>query len=116
LGEIARRDLPARARAIGKLMKRHIGRIARRHSTLGDVRGVGAMWGLDVIADPVTRAPDAAAAKALSVALAERGYLALAGGPHGNVLSLTPPLMIHERQLEGFFPALDDALTEIATR
>ncbi len=116
LGEIARRDLPARARAIGKLTKRRIDRIARRHSTLGDVRGVGAMWGLDVIADPTTREPDPGVAKALSAALAERGYLALAGGPHGNVLSLTPPLTINERQLEGFFPALDDALTEIATR
>jgi 4-aminobutyrate aminotransferase-like enzyme len=48
--------------------------------------------------------------------LAARGYLALAGGPHGNVISLTPPLTISERQLEGFFPALDDAIAEIATR
>ncbi len=116
LAEIARRDLPARARTIGQLMKRQLGRVARRHPAIGDVRGVGAMWGLDVIDDPVTRSPDDRIAKALSAALAERGYLALAGGAHGNVLSLTPPLTIGERQLEGFFPALDDALTNIATR
>jgi 4-aminobutyrate aminotransferase/(S)-3-amino-2-methylpropionate transaminase len=116
LAEIARRDLPARARKIGRLMKLRLGRIARRHATLGDVRGVGAMWGLDVIGDPVTRAPDAGVARAVSIALAQRGYLALAGGLHGNVLSLTPPLTISERQLEGFFPALDDALTEVTTR
>ncbi len=116
LAEIERRDLPARARTIGKLMKRHLGRVARRHATVGDVRGVGAMWGLDVIGDPVTRAPDAQSAKTLSAALAERGYLALAGGPHGNVISLTPPLTIGKRQLEEFFPALDDALAEIPTR
>jgi 4-aminobutyrate aminotransferase-like enzyme len=116
LAEIARRDLPVRARTIGKLMKRRLGPIARRHPAIGDVRGVGAMWGLDVIGDPDTRVPDTEMARALSAALAERGYLALPGGAHGNVLSLTPPLTIGERQLEGFFPALDDALTNIATR
>ncbi len=116
LAEIARRDLPARARTIGKLMKRQLGRVARRHPIIGDVRGVGAMWGIDVIGDAVTGAPDNRIAKALSAGLAERGYLALAGGPYGNVLSLTPPLTISERQLEGFFPALDDAVAEIARR
>ena len=115
LAEIARRDLPAHARAVGKLMKRRLGRIAQQHVAIGDVRGVGAMWGLDVIGDPVTRASDPGVARALSGALAQRGYLALAGGPHSNVLSLTPPLTIGERQLEGFFSALDDALTDIAT-
>lgn len=113
LAEIARRDLPARARTIGHLMKRRLSEISSRHPAVGDARGVGAMWGLDMVDDPATRTPDNWVARALSADLAGRGYLALAGGRHGNVLSLTPPLTISERQLEGFFPALDEALTEV---
>lgn len=113
LAEIERRDLSARARAIGKRLKAGLDRVARRHPAIGEVRGRGALWGVDLVADPGTRAPDATAAKAVSTALAARGYLVLAGGPDGNVLSLTPPLVVSDRQLDGFLEALAGALADL---
>jgi len=110
LAEVRRRDLAGRARAIGRALRAGLGRIRRRHTPVGDVRGVGALWGIDLVVDRDSREPDAAAANALAAALAARGYLALAGGRHGNVIALTPPLTIAPRQIAGFLAALDAAL------
>lgn len=114
LAEIERRDLPARARAIGRRLGAGLRRLARRHAAIGDTRGTGGMWAVDVVADRASVAPDAATARALAGALAHRGYLALPGGPDGNVLVLTPPLVVTDRQLDGFLAALDASLGERA--
>jgi 4-aminobutyrate aminotransferase-like enzyme len=76
------------------------------------VRGVGGLWGIDLVADRQTRKPDAAAARAVAAGLALRGYLALAGGARGNVIALTPPLTIAPRQIAGFLTALDEVLSD----
>ena len=112
LAEIRRRDLPARARAIGRHLRAGLGRIRRRQPAVGDVRGLGGMWGIDVVRDPATRDPDPVRARAVAAGLAARGYLALAGGAMGNVIVLTPPLTISARQLAGFLSALDAALAD----
>jgi 4-aminobutyrate aminotransferase-like enzyme len=115
LAEIARRDLPRRARAIGRWLGAGLLRIARRYPAVGDVRGRGALWGIDLVADRATRQPDALAARRLAAGLAERGYLALASGQWGNVIELTPPLTITPRQVAGFLRALEEALDATAS-
>lgn len=115
LAEIRRLDLSARARAIGHRLKAGLARIQRRHPVIGDVRGAGAMWGIDFVTGPANREPDAGIATEASAALARRGYLALAGGRHGNVIILTPPAVITDRQLDGFLEALDTTLTQAAS-
>ena len=112
LAEIRRLDLPARARVVGRLLRRGLGRIAARHPAVGDVRGAGAMWGIDLVEGGDPWRPDPATAKRVAHALARRGYLALNGGRSGNVLVLTPPLVVTDRQLGGFLSALDGALAE----
>ncbi|MBA3583734.1 MAG: hypothetical protein H0W36_04260 [Gemmatimonadetes bacterium] len=67
---------------------------------------------MDLVRDRALRTPDPAAAKSVSRGLAARGYLALAGGRHGNVLPLTPPLVITAPQIDGFLAALDGALAD----
>jgi 4-aminobutyrate aminotransferase-like enzyme len=115
LAEIARRDLPRRARAIGRWLGAGLLRIARRYPAVGDVRGRGALWGIDLVADRATRQPDALAARRLAAGLADRGYLALASGQWGNVIELTPPLTITPRQVAGFLRALEEALDATAS-
>ncbi|MFN2382861.1 MAG: aspartate aminotransferase family protein [Gemmatimonadota bacterium] len=113
LAEIARRDLPGRALAIGRRLAAGLSRLQQRHTALGDVRGVGAMWGLDLVTDRASRAPDPATAAAVARGLAARGCLALAAGRHGNVIALTPPLTISRRQLDAALAALDGALSQL---
>jgi 4-aminobutyrate aminotransferase-like enzyme len=100
-------QLPARARDAGA---RWMARLAERSAGHGvvEVRGRGLMIGVAV---------EGGSARALAVmrGLLERGWIVLTGGARGDVLTLTPPLDIDERLLEGFAGALADTLCACAS-
>ena len=60
---------------------------------LREVRGRGMMWGLGL--DSGERA------NKVVLELLRAGYIALSGGPMGNVLTFTPPFGIEEEDLRG---------------
>jgi 4-aminobutyrate aminotransferase-like enzyme len=72
----------------------------RDASRVGDIRGRGLFIGLELVEDRATRAPAAAAAAAAARALRERGVIVGRGGRHGNVLKLSPALVIEEDDLD----------------
>ena len=53
-------------------------------------------------------------AAAVQRVLLQRGYIVVPGGADGSVLTLTPPLTIHEDLLDGFVDVLADALTQVS--
>lgn len=98
--EVARRErLPERAARLGTALLERLGDWPARFPAVGDVRGRGLLIGVELVRDRETRAPDAAAARALTRAALRRGVLILPGGLHGNVLTFTPPLTIPETRL-----------------
>ncbi len=64
---------------------------------VGDVRGRGMMWGLEIVDG--SGAPDAAAAIATALAAMRSGVIVLTSGPQCNVIALSPPLTITLEQL-----------------
>ncbi len=82
IGEMKRMKLDARARGLGEWFSKRLARI-------GKVRGKGLMLGLEV-----------GNAVPLVEKLLQRGVLALPEGSRGEILGLTPPLVITKRQLE----------------
>jgi 4-aminobutyrate aminotransferase len=112
LSEIERRGLPARAADEGRRWKDRLRELAERHYSVGDVRGRGLMIGIDLVADRRTRRPDPELASRAVAGALRRGWILLAGGPDGNVLSLSPPLTISRQLLEAATRMLDDVLTE----
>ena len=94
--------------------------LASRHDVVGEARGLGLMWGVEVV-DPeetgpfgAAPAPDAALAKRLSSHLHDRGIIVGVGGFYGNVLRFQPPLTIGRADLERTVTALRAALDEEA--
>lgn len=83
--------LPERARRLGETVA---GRMAGlgAHPLVATVRGRGLLWGVELTS--------AEAAAGLALDLLARGVLALAGGAHGTVLQVAPPLTISEEQLD----------------
>ncbi len=71
------------------------------------VRGRGGMLGLEL-------SSPGAAARVMGRVL-KRGYLVLPSGIHGDVLGLTPPLMLSESQRDAAFQALALAIEEEET-
>jgi 4-aminobutyrate aminotransferase/(S)-3-amino-2-methylpropionate transaminase len=102
LETLEKRDLARRSVRVGDDFQRAI-RAAVRGRGVREVRGRGLMVGIDL---------EGGAERALRVsrALLERGYLVLTGGTRGDVLTLTPPLVVPTDLLERFVPALVAAL------
>jgi 4-aminobutyrate aminotransferase-like enzyme len=110
LDEIERLDLAGRSAREGE---RWIARIRERVGAdprIGDVRGLGLMIGIDLVRDRESREPDPGLAARVVAAALRRGWILLAGGPAGNVLSLSPPLTIPRDLLDRATRMLADVL------
>jgi 4-aminobutyrate aminotransferase-like enzyme len=89
--------LVERSAALGERMHRELAERVRPRRGVGDVRGLGLFAGIELV-DP-SGAPDAAAASAARRALRDAGVLVGVGGREGNVLKLSPPLVVDDDEL-----------------
>ncbi len=80
------------------------------HDRVGEVRGRGLFVGIELVANRETRAPDADLAASVLRELRDRGVLVGRGGRHGNVVKLSPPLVIGEDDLDAGVTAVLEAL------
>lgn len=89
--EISRLGLPARAKHLGDDLAVRFSTIAETRGVL-EVRGRGLMWGIELRDGSI-------AAKAAREAL-RHGVIVLQAGVRGEVLSITPPIVIGKDELE----------------
>ncbi len=111
IAELQRRKAPQLAKATGAWLMRELETLKERHAIIGDVRGKGLMLGVELVNDRTTKEPAPEAAAKVMEAMLRKGVILLAGGAHGNVLSLTPPLTIGRKQLAYVVKALDQSLS-----
>lgn len=111
IATIIEQEWPRKVHERGQeIMGRLEGVAERFPDVIGDVRGRGLMIGIDLVKDRATREPDGALALALTDFCRKRGYLVLPSGVYGNVLALSPPFVITDAQLDGFFEVFEDGL------
>ncbi len=103
-------DLPSAARRIGALTGERLRKIQASSAAVGDVRGRGAMWAIELVR-PGTREPDAALARAIASSCHAEGVVVLTCGTFGNVVRLLPPLVIDEPLLAEGLDVLAAAVT-----
>ncbi|MFO8064086.1 MAG: aminotransferase class III-fold pyridoxal phosphate-dependent enzyme [Spirochaetia bacterium] len=65
-------------------------------SIVGEARGIGLMFGIEMVRDQKTREPAPELTKKVRKYAHQRGVMIEAGGHHGNVARLLPPLIITE--------------------
>lgn len=97
----------------GDRFMRNLHDIQARRPMLGDVRGKGLMIGLEIV-QPGTKAPAAAAAKKIEQAMVGRGALISTTGVNGNILRITPPLVISDAQVDRACDAIDASIADAA--
>ena len=110
LDEMGTGRLFARAGAIGRAVQARVARWLERFRILGDVRGLGAMWGLELVRDPATREPAKEETTALAKACYERGLVTITAGTYGNVVRTLMPLVITDEELQEGLDVLESAL------
>jgi taurine--2-oxoglutarate transaminase len=112
-------DLYARAaNVIEPRLRAGLERIRDKHEIVGEVRGTGAFFAVEFVADRTTREPlvpwqgkSLGVMPTLFAALKKRG--AYAFGRY-NVLHIAPPLIITEDQIDEAVATIDIAVAELA--
>lgn len=92
LDVIEKERLVDRANAIGGILSGGLMRLGEQLQCIGDVRGLGAMLGCELVRDKASREPDAELAGAVMRESAQRGLVLLTCGMYGNVLRIMVPL------------------------
>ena len=99
-----------RAQLLGERLGTRLRELAARHPLIGDVRGAGLMFGVELVADRAAKTPAPELAGRVRAACRERGVLVGVGGFFGNVVRIQPPLVIGDAQLDLAADVLDAAL------
>jgi 4-aminobutyrate aminotransferase len=108
---IEQEGLVDRARELGLHALDRMCELAWRHPLIGDVRGLGLLMGIELVRDRETRAPaDDEADRVMYEALARGLSFKVSAG---NVLTLTPPLIVSRDELDRALGIIDDCLTGI---
>ena len=103
-------------RMADEVLAPRLAEIADRHVSVGEVRGLGMFWALDLVADPATNAPlvpynasgpDAAPMADLVAACKEQGLWPMT---HFNRIHVVPPLVTTADELAAGLDMLDRAL------
>ena len=101
----------------GRFLAEALPRLAEKHPSVGEVRGLGLFWGLELVKDRETREPlvpfnasgaDMAPVARMAKAAMGKGLYLMT---HWNVVMVAPPLVISREELEEGLSILDDALT-----
>ena len=103
-------DLTARAAVIGETIRSRMLAWQERWPRIGDVRGLGAMMAIELVADAGTKAPDADLADKVVEAAAERGLLLLKCGIYSNCIRVLTPLVISDAELDEALGVWEQAL------
>jgi taurine--2-oxoglutarate transaminase len=95
--------------------------LMERHESIGEVRGKGLFWGIELVRDRETREPlvpfnasgeaFAPVAKLMKAAM-ERGLYLMT---HWNVIIVAPPLTITREELDEGLGVLDEVLGQVET-
>ncbi len=95
---IEEEGLLARARTIGERLSEVLHGLQAEFAQIGDVRGAGAMIGIEFVAD-AQRTPNPAVVETIVSHARENGLILLPTGSYGNVIRLLPPLNLSDAEL-----------------
>ena len=111
---IESQKLIERAQAIGTRVLDRAKSWKERFPLVGDVRGLGAMVGIELVNDRASKEPAKEATEQIARLAAEKGLLTITAGTYGNVIRTLMPLVIRDEELEEGLDVLEAALGSVS--
>lgn len=112
---LAAENINQRVRAMGAYMKAGLEELQSRHEAIGDVRGMGLLWGVELVKDRESREPDAPLGAAVTRRCMELGLsmnIVWVGGM-AAVWRIAPPLIITEDEIDQGLEIIDQAMSDV---
>jgi 4-aminobutyrate aminotransferase/(S)-3-amino-2-methylpropionate transaminase len=92
-------NLNERALEIGHIVMERMRHLQQEVQEIGDVRGIGAMIGIEFIKDKNPNSPDTDLCHKIVRGCADEGLILLSAGTHKNVIRILSPLVITDEEL-----------------
>jgi len=99
----------ANAAEVGEYALDALTEISARHPSIGDVRGIGLMIGIDFVKSKETREKNGALRDRVTDLAFERGLITLGCG--SNVIRISPPLNISKAEIDEGLKIFEEAVT-----
>jgi 2,2-dialkylglycine decarboxylase (pyruvate) len=115
LDVIEEENLTQRAVGMGDKLAAGLRYLQERHEIIGDVRGLGLLYGVELVRDRDTREPDAATARAVTDRCMELGLSMniVAIGSMAAIWRIAPPLTVSEDEVERAIAIMDQAIGDV---
>lgn len=101
------------AQRVGDYVIAGIRQLQEKHEIIGDVRGKGMFFAVEMVSERATRAPESARTKTIVNAMRERGVLISRIGPHDNILKIRPPMCFSKDHADLLLGTLDAVLNDV---
>lgn len=108
---IQHENLLEKAQRLGLFFGNALRALQERYAVIGDVRGIGLLWGIELVKNLETKEKAIAEAEQVMYACLKRGLSFKVS--QGNVIQLCPPLVITQQQLQEAVDILAEALEEV---
>jgi 4-aminobutyrate aminotransferase-like enzyme len=99
--------------AVGNYTLQRLSGLANRHALIGDVRGAGLFFAVELVGDAQAKAPATAQTKRLVNLMRERGVLISRIGLHDNILKIRPPMPFSTQHADLLVDTLDQVLASL---
>ena len=108
---MAEERLVEKAAMNGEYLKNRLLHLQNKFPFIGDVRGMGLVYGIEFVKDRKTKEPAPELAQQIVLKCVANGLMCGKLGIHGNVMRVAPPLVITREQIDASTTILEKVLT-----
>lgn len=107
-----RDDYAGKAKKLGEMVSEAFGKMKESYPVVGDVRGMGAMIGIEFVKDKNTKEPYPVFVSKMIQNAIQKGLLIENAGSFGNVVRFLAPICMTEAQTEKGLALFEEAIVE----
>jgi 4-aminobutyrate aminotransferase-like enzyme len=98
---------------VGRYTLERLGKLADKYEVIGDVRGAGLFFAVELVGSRGSKAPAPDATKRLVNLMRDRGVLISRIGPHDNILKIRPPMPFSRDHADLLVETLDGVFRDL---